>query len=172
MRIRMVPASNSTRLAVAISGAATPGNGSEETIEVTTTTTITTRSGTLGGTEAAVSTRAVVEEEAFRNIIYSSSSSSNSGVEIIIAIQIADGVVASLAISSVTIRVAATGGGRVTSGEVDSRTFNSDRINSSRAMNTSWMAEEEEEMDPTGMASCSALDRVKGTETIQHKTKN
>lgn len=168
----MDPASNSTCLAVAISGAATPGNGSEETIVATTTTTITTRSGTHGGTEAAVSTRVAAAEEAFRNSINntSSSSSSNNGVEIIIAIQIAAGVAASLEINSATIRVVETGGNRVTSGGVDSRTFNSDRINSSRAMISSWMVEEEE-MDPTGMASCSALDRAKGTETIQHKTK-
>lgn len=167
----MDPASNSTCLAVAISGAATPGNGSEETIEATTTTIITTRSGTHGGTEAAVSTRVAAAEEAFRNSSSTTSSSSNSGVEIIIAIQIAAGVAASLEINSATIRVAETGGSRVTSGGVDSRTFNSDRINSSRAMISSWMVEEEEEMDPTGMASCSALDRAKGTETIQHKTK-
>lgn len=169
----MVPVSNSTGLAAAaagIRGIATHDNGSGG---ITGATTTTTRSEIPGGTEVEVSTQAAAEEEeAFRNSISSTSSSSskkNSGVEIITAIRIEDGVAASLAISFGIIRDVARN--MVTSGGVvGSRTFNSDPISSSsRVVISSWM-EEAEGMDPTGMVSCSESDLVKGTETFQNKT--
>lgn len=172
-RRKMVPVSNSTGLVAAagIRGIATHDNGSGGITGVTTTT-ITTRSEIPGGTEVEVSTQAAAEEEVFRNSISSTSSSSSSkkssGVEIITAIRIEDGVAASLAISFGIIRVVAEN--RVISGGVvGSRTFNSVPISSSsRVVISSWM--EEEVMDLTGMASCSKSDLVKGTETIQNKT--
>lgn len=166
----MAPVSNSTGLVAAgIRGIATHDNGSGGITGATTTTT--TRSEIPGGTEVEVSTQAAAEEEeAFRNSISSTSSSSkkSSGVEIITAIRIEDGVAASLAISFGIIRDVARN--MVTSGGVvGSRTFNSDPINSSsRVVISSWM--EEEGMDPTGMVSCSESDLVKGTETFQNKT--
>lgn len=172
----MVPVSNSMGLVAAaaaagIRGIATHDNGSGG-ITGATTTTITTRSEIPGGTEVEVSTQAAAEEEeAFRNSISSTSSSSkkNSGVEIITAIRIEDGVAASLAISFGIIRDVARN--MVTSGGVvGSRTFNSDPINSSsRVVISSWM-EVAEGMDPTGMVSCSESDLVKSTETFQNKT--
>lgn len=162
----MAPVSNSTGLAAAaagIRGIATHDNGSGG---ITGATTTTTRSEIPGGTEVEVSTQAAAEEEeAFRNSS-TSSSKKNSGVEIITAIRIGDGVAASLAISFGIIRDVARN--MVTSGGVvGSRTFNSDPISSSSSRD-SWM--EEEVMDPTGMVSCSESDLVKGTETFQNKT--